>query len=194
DAAVSRIHAGKAARSGAANEAEQHRFRLIVARVPDTHQVGTARTARPLEERVARGARRVLDRSPLARCAGGNVLAVNQRREAERGGQRGNEALVAIGGGAKAMVEMNESGQAQLAGAVEVGENVDERRRVRSAGDGGDDATLRPDQVVLPNELADACDEIHDHSLRVTCSRSGVRLRATRFDATKSGAGGRTRT
>ena len=94
--AVARVHRGEAARPGAAHETQQERLGLIVARVAERHDVGAEVRARALEERVARGSRRVLERARARAGARGDVLAIDEKRPVERCRQVAAEALVAV--------------------------------------------------------------------------------------------------
>jgi hypothetical protein len=161
DAIVARMHCGEAARPGAADQAEQERFRLVVARVPERDDVGVEAEARAFEERIARRVRRVFDRATLGACARRDVLAIGEHRDVEGRGHRDGELLVPVRRGAELMIEVGDARETKLAARVQLAQQRSERDRVRSARHRGDDARLRARQIVIANELPDAIDQGH---------------------------------
>ena len=71
------MHAGEPARAGAAHQAQQKRFRLIVASMADRDEIGAARQPGALEEFVTRGASGVLDRTVFPAGARGDIPAID---------------------------------------------------------------------------------------------------------------------
>ena len=71
------MHRTQPSRTRAAQQAEQERLRLIVARVAERHDVGVQLDARPLEEAVTRGSRGVFDRTVFAASQVSNVRTIN---------------------------------------------------------------------------------------------------------------------
>src|SRR5947208_3152508 len=153
--------AAQRTRSGATNQPKQECFGLIVARMAERDHVSVGGRARSLEELVPGGPGGVLDRSPLASRSGGHIPAIHQDRTAQRLGHSAREPLIVGGGRAELMVEVDETGQAQSAGGVEITQDVRERDGVRSARYGGEDARVAADQAVLPDELPDAIEQLH---------------------------------
>ena len=106
----------------ASKEPQQECFRLIVSRMPDGDEMCSEVDARTLEELVARGACRGLNRLPVASRPGRHGLTIDQNRAAERLGDRLAKLLVTVGGRPELMVEVCDAGEPQLAGRVELGE------------------------------------------------------------------------
>ena len=121
--------------------AAEKRLGLVVARVADGDDVRVEMRARPIEERVTRRVRGVLDRSPLAFGTVAHVLALDENGHAERA-RRATRRIVRrdprptagrVGLHAKLMVEMRQPGDGQLAGRFELAQQVHERHRVGAA-------------------------------------------------------------
>jgi hypothetical protein len=66
DVTVTRIHPSEPAGAGAARQAEQERFGLIVARMAERHDIRAGECARSLEKRIAGGASGVFDGASFA--------------------------------------------------------------------------------------------------------------------------------
>jgi hypothetical protein len=155
------MHAGEAAESGAAREAQQERFRLVVARVADGDDVRAGTQTGALEELVTGGATGILDRTLFPLRARGHIIAVDQERAIERGRDRRRKLLVGAGGCAKLVVEVRQAGQLQLAGGVELVQQMGERHRVGSAGHGREDPGVGTDQIMAADELPNAVEDEH---------------------------------
>jgi hypothetical protein len=93
--AVARVDTGEAFRSGAADEAQQKRLRLIVACVAQGDNVGAELDPRALEELVARLVRGNFNGSPPAPGARRNVLTIHGKRHGHGGGDRCRKLFVA---------------------------------------------------------------------------------------------------
>ena len=156
-----RMHRRRARGSGAANEAKEKRFGLVVARVAERDDVGRQVRSSPLEEGVARRARSVFDGASLAFGPRRHILAVRQQRQTKRGGDAFAEALVLVGRGAKLVIEMRQADDLQIARFREGLQQPDERHRIGSARERDDHARLGPREIVSANRLPDAGQKIH---------------------------------
>ena len=111
---------------------------------------------------MARRSRGVFDRPALAARARRDVFAIDDDRPAERFREGGHaEPLVAVGRGAKLMVEVRDAGEAQLAGRGELAQQMRERDGVGTARQRDDDARVAPREIVLANRLPDAVEQLH---------------------------------
>ena len=108
DRAVARVHGRQTARAGAAQQPEQKRFGLIVARVAERHEVcvGSARARSKNPWRAVRAG--VLDRPPLARARARYVLAVGEQTAGRARRARRRKLLVASAPHAELMVEVRQ--------------------------------------------------------------------------------------
>ncbi len=155
------VHRRETTRAGAAQQTQEERFRLIVARVSQRDGIGRKVRARPLEKRVPRRARRVLDRPPLAPRTRRHIFAFRKQRPAERRRLAADETLLGVGRRTKSMIEMRDAGHLQLARRGELAQQVRERHRIGSARQRHDDARCRTGQIVVANRLPDEIEQRH---------------------------------
>jgi hypothetical protein len=127
----------------------------------ERHEIRRELDAGALEEGVARGAARILDRSAFARGTRGDRLAIRGHRHVERARSVSDERFVAVRRRAELMIEVRDAGKPEVAGAIELGEDVRERHRIAATRHGGDDARARRHEIVLANEAPDAGEQIH---------------------------------
>ena len=160
-AAVSRMHASEPARAGPACQAHQHRLRLIVAGMAERDDIGSRRQTGTLQKLVACRSRGVLDGTPLAARASRHVTPIGDEDEVERRRHAGGEPFVAVSRRAELVVEMCHAGEAHVTGVSQLAQDVDERDRVRSAGQRREHAGVGGNQVMLTDEVTDAIE--HDH-------------------------------
>ena len=159
--------------AGAAQQAQQERLGLIVPRVAERDDVGAEVHARALEERVARRARGVLERPPLAPRARAPTSS-----RSTRNGQPSDaatpraEALVVVGRRPQLMIEVRDAGEPQLARRV----------RARAAGARARPSPTRPTaatttrvsgprEIVLPDGPPDAVEQLHDRAGAATAGQ-----------------------
>ena len=114
DAAAAGVHARQAARPRAAQEAEQKRLGLIVARVPERDGVGFEANTRLLEELVARRARGVFKRTAPGPGARRDIVAVRVKRPAKARRQSSAKGLLVVGRRTQLMIQMDDAGDPQL--------------------------------------------------------------------------------
>src|SRR5580700_10443041 len=108
---------------------------------------------------MAGGTRRVLDRPVFANRARRDIFPIRRKRKAQGGRDAGGEALVGVRRWPELVVEVHCPREAQLPGVSELAEKMDERDRVRSAGQRRDDAGVWTAQIMLADELANAFDD-----------------------------------
>jgi hypothetical protein len=134
DLSDARPDAAEAARTGAAEQPKEKRLRLIVARVADGDAIRVETCRGSLEKRVADGTRRRLDRRSFFPRPRGDVGRFDLDRHAERGGRSAAERLVRLRrASTKPVVEVSQTDECELAGALQLGKDVHERHRVGSA-------------------------------------------------------------
>src|SRR5207253_2542020 len=122
DVAAARVDGGQPAGAGAAQQTQQKRLGLIVARMAGGDEFGAELEPRALEERMARVSRGVFDRSSFARRFATDVLAPGDEWPAELFGQRPAEGFVGVRPIAKLMVEVRDARDLQIARDVIPGE------------------------------------------------------------------------
>ncbi len=134
DRAAARVNASQSSRAGAAKQPLQHGLRLIVPRMADSDDVGAKSDAGTLQERVARLARRLLERSAGPCGDGRDVAPLDVERQPAVGGQAPAELGVTLGRlAAQAMIQMRDAGQAEHAGRRQLGEHARQRHGIRAA-------------------------------------------------------------
>jgi hypothetical protein len=110
--------APRPARPGAAQQAQQEGFGLVVLRVPEGDHRGAALRARLVETtRSARCARRLRASAASRRASAADVAAAREERHAQRLRQPLHEPLVVVRRGAQLVVEVHEPRELQIAGA-----------------------------------------------------------------------------
>jgi hypothetical protein len=127
------MHAGKASRSGAAQQPQQQRFSLIVERVADSHDVCTEHRPGPLEEFVPRGSRRILYRLSRALRARGDVLPIRHTAEVQPGGRRHHEPFISVGGVTELMIEMRDANELHFVRAMQIVKDLQKGNRIGAA-------------------------------------------------------------
>ena len=163
--AATRVHGREPARARAANETQQERLGLVVPRVAEGDAVGAEVAAGPLEERVAGGARRVLEQSTLAPRPCRDILAIGEARDAQPRRQRHRQGLVGCGLAAKLVVEVGDPDDLEVASRGQLVQQTGERDRVGPARHGGDEARVGTRQVVPPDRAPDAVEDLHGTGL-----------------------------
>jgi hypothetical protein len=150
------VHRAQPSRTGAAQEAEQERLRLIVARVAERHDVGVQLDARPLEEAVTRGSRGVFDRPAFPASQISDVRTINDEGSSETVSQRDAKRLVTVSFRAQLVVEMSKSHKTALAHPIELGEQVNHCHRVGPARRRRHHGCIRCKQPVAPDRFSNA--------------------------------------
>ncbi len=123
--------------------------------------IGVEVKARLFEKCVSRPAPGVFDRSPLTPGQIDDLRTIGEKRPVEPGGDVRRESLVVVGLVSKSMVEMSEAGQLQVARAIELLHEVRERNGIRAARDGNRDARSSGREIVPPDRVADAVNQLH---------------------------------
>ena len=132
----------------AAQEAEQKRLGLIVARVAERDDVGFEAHPRPLEELVARRARGVFERTAPGPGTRRDVVAVRVKRPAKASRQSSAKGLLVVGRRTQLMIEMDDAGDPQLAALRELAQEESERDRIGAARQRDEHAGIRTRQIV----------------------------------------------
>ena len=179
DGAPARVHGRQAARPGAAQQPQQKRLGLIVARVADGHDVRVEMRTRPLEEGVARGVRRVLERAALAFARAPRTSSRSTRTgrpsvpasDAQNRSSRSAPDTPAASGSTRSWwLKCASPATRQLAGRVELAQQVRERHRIRAARQRDHDARPGASQIVAAKRAPDRCDH---HGLARRAGRVG---------------------
>ncbi len=127
-------HAAQPAGAGAPEEAQQHRLGLVVGGVGDGDDSGAAVQAHPLEERVARVARRYFERDVGGGRQLGHHRVLDDAADAQPVAQGTAEGLVAGGLGSQVMVEVGRRRQDDVAVGGQPRQHVQQRHGIRAAG------------------------------------------------------------
>ena len=118
------MHRRQAARAGAAQQPQQKRLGLVVARMPEGHEVRVELLPGVFKKLVPRLSRRVLERAPLDSSARPDVLPARRERHTEGTRHRRRKVFVALRlVVAELMVEMRSRGQLHFAGGVELAQD-----------------------------------------------------------------------
>ena len=157
--AAAGMHPGESARSGTAHKAEQNGLRLVVAGVAERDEIRAEMPPGALEEIVAGGARRRLNRLPIRCGTGGDIGAIGEDRHAELRGEGGGVLLVTVGRRAELMVEVGEPGHAQLAARLEIEKQAGQGDGIGPARNGGHDPVLREQEIVFADKTADTIEQ-----------------------------------
>ncbi len=168
------MHGCQAAGTRAAQQPKQKRFGLIVARVTERDRVRVEVQARALEEGMPRAMRCILDGPPLASGEISYVVPVDEQWLIEGRRHLCAEPLIARSGRPQLMVEMREADEANLAGQVELAQQVRERDRVGPARQRDDHASIAPRKVMSPDRLPDAIEHLHNFRLEGLERRDGL--------------------
>ena len=141
DLLATRMNRGQTAGPGAADEAEQHRLCLIVARMSDGDDVGLPALADTLEKCVAHLARRLFQRTATPGGDFGDVTEFDVERHPAVFGEARAELGVAIRvGAAQAVVQVGQAGEVNHASGRQFGHQQCQRDRVGPARHGDDHA------------------------------------------------------
>jgi hypothetical protein len=161
DVPVARVHAGESARAGTPHKPEQKRFRLVVAGMPQGHDIGTEVTPSPREELVPGRARGVLERSPLETRPRQDILTIGEEGPRPRAGHFTAELLFLAGGRSELVVEVGDSGNRELVRQVQLPHEAGQGNRIRTTRERHDDARIGSGECVAPNGPADSIDQFH---------------------------------
>jgi hypothetical protein len=125
--AIPRIHGRQAPRACAAHKPEEEGFRLVVARMPERHDVCIELPPSALKKPVPGFPRGILNRPTLATRARSDVLPFSEKRQIQRSRHRRGKLLVALGRFTpKLMVEVRGPDQTDVARGVELAQDPHE--------------------------------------------------------------------
>ena len=165
------MHAGEAFGAGAAEEAQEEEFELVVGVVGEGEEVDFAFAGGLGEELVAGLAGGHFEGDFLLFGEGADVGLGEVAGEVEFCGGLGDEALVGVAGaGAESVVEVGDF-EAPLVGRGELGEGVEEDHGVEAAGDAEEEAGAVGDKVVLADECVELVEEFVHGALSVVSSQ-----------------------
>jgi hypothetical protein len=122
----------------------------------DRNDLGAEPDSRFAEKRVTKVPGRVLDRPPTMGGSSANIRPPALDRDPERARQLSAEPLIVVGGRAELVIEMRRARQNKLAPPVQFTQEVQERYRIRPAGQGNNHTTSRGDHLVAPDRAADS--------------------------------------
>ena len=144
---------GEAAGSGAAQQAEEDGFGLIVAGVRGGHAVEAMIGGSALEKIVAGAASGGFERKTMQRGQRGDIAGFDDGVEGELRGERSDELRLGVGfSSAEMVVEVqDEQDDAEFGG--EFGQRPQQGHRIRTAADGDADAFAGPDQTMAAQVL-----------------------------------------
>jgi hypothetical protein len=151
DEATARMHRCEPSGAGAPQQTQQKGFGLIVACVPQRHDVGAQLGSRTIEETISCRPRSVFNRAvfPSRDCT--DILAPGHETIAERRRHPDAKSLVLIGLRAEPVVEVGQSRYAQLSGAREAVQEMGKRNGVRTTRDGDEDGGIPCGELVPPD-------------------------------------------
>ena len=139
-----------------AQQAQEERLSLIVARMAQCHGVGAEMDSGLLKKCMTRGAGRVFDRAPFPSRDFPYVRAVDHQGPVQRLGQFDAKRLVAVSVSSQLMVEMRQAEEATAALAVEFVKEMGQRDRVGSARNRRHHGCFRGQEVRAPNRFSNA--------------------------------------
>src|SRR5437879_5701614 len=129
------MHGRQPARTRPANEPQEKRFRLIVARMAERDDLSVQALTRAIEEFVPCGACRILERSALASRTSRDIFRVDDDWKPELGGERRAESLICVRFETKLMIEMRDARDLEIAGRGQLAREMRERHGIGSARD-----------------------------------------------------------
>jgi hypothetical protein len=160
DGARAWVHRCEAPRPGAANQPEEERLGLVVGRVAQCDHVAAKVLPGTLEEGVPCGARRVLNRLPAAPRKRSDIFVPGKEGQAQGRGGLLAKALIGVGGGTELVVEVGDPDQIEHPPVAERPKQVDERHRIGSARNRGNDPGVRLRERVSIDGVSNPIDQI----------------------------------
>jgi hypothetical protein len=158
---VARIDSAKTRQSGAPNELQQERLRLIVPRVPDRNPGCPGFCRSTVEEGVPHAARALLDGESLLRSIGSDVHRVDDDGKAMPGSEFAAELLVARSRWPQLMIEVSQASDVEAPMLGKISKNQRQCHRIGTARKGDEQTDSWRAQVMpedrAPNLLMEAC-------------------------------------
>jgi hypothetical protein len=171
------VHRRQTLHAGAPREPQQERLGLVVARVAQRDRLGREMRSGAFEERVSRGAGSRFHGPPFQPGTSCNILTFDADRPAKRFGKPSTEPLVFVCRVSQLMVEMGETGDAQLPLRLKVAQDIREGDGVRPARQRYDNVGIATGQLVAADELSDAIEQwghVGPVHLRLALSQASV--------------------
>jgi hypothetical protein len=150
------MHRTEASGPGAAKEAQQERFRLIVPGMAECYDVSAQLRTGSFQERVTGGSSSVFDRPTAPPRQIPDIRAVDDERAVQRVSNFDAKRLVAVSVLAQFMIEVRQANQAALAQPIELIEQVRQGDRIGPARGRRHHGGCRVKQVVAPDRRANA--------------------------------------
>jgi hypothetical protein len=150
-----RVDAAETRHAGAANELEQKRLGLVVARMANGQTIGANLHRTAVQALVAKPPGRVFDREPLRRRIGPDVHGLDRDRQIESGRELATELLVAGGFGPELVIDVSQTHQAEAPVHGEIAKEKRQRYRVGSAREADKDTTAWRTQRVSADRAPD---------------------------------------
>ena len=158
--AATPVNGRQTVRTGAPEQAQQHGFRLIVARVSHRHVVGGQHVRCSFQKRVPGTPGRVLDGSPLGSGQLGHIRRLDHDRPRQPLGEGAAERFVAVRRlTAQAVIQVGKPGEHNLFPAVEIEQHAGERHRIGAARESDGHPAAWRDQSVPANGSPDTRDQ-----------------------------------
>ena len=162
DRAVAGIDACQPARPGAPQQPQQHRFRLIVPRVPHRHAIGPEHAPATLQGGISKPPRGLFDRAALRGRDTTDVHALHMGRNVHPVRQGCGELLITLRfRPPQLVIHVHQADNGELASGRELQEDREQRDRIGAAGHRYRDARTPRQQVISPDRAPDALDQAH---------------------------------